>query len=213
MYTLLMKHILIILAFTLSFAFAQPALTPQDFETSLLSEINLARASPSEYVSVLRDYRLLVRNSRISLPAISYGPLTENLRAIDEAIAVLSRQKPLPALRSSPVLLSLSRSFLTLQQRSNTSGHDSPDGTPARVRAAKAATLESFGEALAYGYHDPRTIVIAFLVDDGVPSRSHRDTILSPYISLAGISIGAHPTYGIAAICEFAGSADPLARK
>ncbi|MCK4516888.1 MAG: CAP domain-containing protein, partial [Spirochaetaceae bacterium] len=64
--------------------------------------------------------------------------------------------------------------------------------------------LISIGEVISYGPTTGREIVVGLLIDDGVPDRGHRTSILNPDFSLVGIAIEEHPAYGNVCVIEFA---------
>ena len=75
-------------------------------------------------------------------------------------------------------------------------GHVSLDGSQPWTRMQRYATgLTGFGEANAYGPTDARSVVIGLLVDDGVPSRAHRQNLLNPVFRYASVGCGRHATY------------------
>jgi uncharacterized protein YkwD len=51
------------------------------------------------------------------------------------------------------------------------------------------------GENIAYGDYDPRGVVRQLIVDDGVPSRGHRDTIYKAAFRRVGLACAPHARY------------------
>jgi hypothetical protein len=43
-------------------------------------------------------------------------------------------------------------------------------------------------------------MVMALLIDDGIPSRGHRKNILNPSYGLIGVAAGQHPEYRIVCV-------------
>ena len=202
-----MKHLYTFLCVLFTTFVSCAAQSP--FETRVLAELNLARASPAAYAAILADYRLLVPSARPGVIRIPGFPTTysEGRPAIDEAIAFLLAQKPLPPLSFSPSLTRASTFLLVSQQRTNTRGHNSPDGTPFRKRLESFGSWSGYlGECLHYGASTPREAVIDLIVEDGIPDRYHRLTIFTPELRIVGISFGPHPSYGSALVMDFAGT-------
>ena len=48
-------------------------------------------------------------------------------------------------------------------------------------------------------------IVVSLLVDDGVPSRGHRHSILNGTFKVVGVAVGTHPKYRDMCTIDFAG--------
>lgn len=75
-------------------------------------------------------------------------------------------------------------------------GHLSTDGGDVKSRLTKYSNNPLyFGENCSYGLTDPLQIVIQLLVDDGVPSRTHRSNILNEGYDQIGVSVQPHSCY------------------
>jgi uncharacterized protein YkwD len=59
-------------------------------------------------------------------------------------------------------------------------------------------------ENMAFGENPARQVVIQLLVDDGVPDRGHRATILDPSYRVAGAACGPHARYRQMCVIDFA---------
>ena len=187
-------------------AFSQPS---DDFlspvESEVVAELNLARGAPAEYASFLRDYRSHIRGNLYERAGEISVMLDEGVRAVDEAIAFLERQKPIGALAVS---LGLSRSAkdLALDQASGRTGHRASDGSSPFDRMERYGDWESIaGENCAYGGESGRDIVMQLIVDDGVASRGHRANIFNQAFKAVGVAVGPHKTYGVVCVQDFAG--------
>jgi uncharacterized protein YkwD len=53
----------------------------------------------------------------------------------------------------------------------------------------------TLGENIAYGGATGRDIICMLLIDDGVPSRGHRDNIMNRAFTQAGVACGTHSRY------------------
>ena len=51
---------------------------------------------------------------------------------------------------------------------------------------------KQIAEVISYGATTPSEVVISWLVDDGVPSRGHREAVLDPGLTWAGGSCRPH---------------------
>ncbi len=148
-------------------------------EQELLAEINLAREHPREYAAFIETYYKDQQTKE--------GPGN-----VAEVVRILKSTAPLPPLPSSPGLgLSLAaKDLVNAQGTSGAIGHDIDD-TEARIKryGTPAGTL---GENVSYGSLTPRERIMRALVDDGIPSRVHRDNILSKEYKEVGIACGPH---------------------
>jgi Cysteine-rich secretory protein family len=173
------------------------AADPPPLEDQVLEHINQVRQDPTGYADRLRNLRPHFVGNALYAPENPRGQMTrEGLRALDDAIAFLERQRPLPPLDRGELLVLAAQDHVADQGPSGTRGHVSPDGaTPAeRVRRHGGGTL--VGEGISYGYADAEQVVRQLVIDDGVPDRSHRLLLFNQELRYAGIGCGSHRRYG-----------------
>jgi len=176
-----------------------------ELESAVADEINLARSNPVAYASVLRDYRSYVDGKSLEVPGFEPVLLAEGRGAVDEAIAFLERQKPMPALFVSRGLSLAARDLASDQGRSGATGHEAADGSSPFVRMTRHGSWTgTAGEDVSYGPSFARAIVVALIVDDGLPTRLHRANIFSKEYSVMGIAAGSHPVFGTVCVIDFA---------
>ncbi len=60
-------------------------------------------------------------------------------------------------------------------------------------------------ECLAFGFRHPRNIVLQLLIDDGVPSRGHRLSLLDPNFTVMGVGFQPHKFQNYVCVLDFAG--------
>lgn len=176
-------------------------------EAAVVAELNLARTDPAGYSELLREYRGRINGTLLQQAGRMTVRLQEGRAAVDEAISFLSRQAPLPALESSKGLSLAARDLSLDQGRTGGAGHEGSDGSTPFLRMDRyGAWGGTAGENCSYGPDTAREIVIALVVDDGVPSRGHRANIYSRDFLKVGVSVGAHPVYGAVCVQDFAWS-------
>lgn len=201
------RRLLQILMITLAaFGVALPA-QAQSLEDAVLAEINYARTQPHEYARELRRYRANFEG-RIISDEQGRRMTREGVRPVDEAIAFLERQRPLPALRPGTALALAATDHAMEQGRYGSRGHISADGaTPARRVVARGGG-RYVSETISYGETNPVAIVRSLIVDDGVPSRTHRFVLFMSNLRYAGIGCGAHATYEFLCVMDYSQTAD-----
>jgi uncharacterized protein YkwD len=130
----------------------------------------------------------------------------EGAAAVRECYRVLMDSPASPPLAPRPGLSLASRDHVLDQGPRGSVGHTGSNGSRPRDRIQRRETdaLRTWGENVAYGWSDPRRIVFALLVDDGVPNRGHRENIMNPKYQTAGVSIGEHKVYDWMCVMEFA---------
>lgn len=184
---------------------AGPVGTP--LERDVLAEINRVRAHPHEIADELREYRRWFDGRIARFPNGIELATNEGVSAVDEAIAFLERQAPLPPLDAGDVLALAARDHAD-EQRGGGTGHGSPNGMMPgdRVRARGGDIFVA--ETIAYGPDDAAVVVRQFIVDDGVARRGHRALLFSTMYRFAGVGCGVHADYGNVCVVDYAATAN-----
>ncbi len=185
---------------------AMPAYA-QSLEDAVLDEINFARTQPREYARELREYRTAFRG-RIVSGRQGERMTFEGVRAVDEAIAFLERQQPLPALRRGHVLALAAYDHASEQGDRGSWGHISPDGATPGKRVSARGGGRFVSETISYGENDPVGVVRSLIVDDGVANRGHRNVIFTSNLRFAGVGCGPHTTYDHLCVMDYGQTAD-----
>ena len=183
--------LLAVLGFCFLFVFSGNAQELTNFEQSILEEINLARQNPQEYAKILENRKQYFSGKTFSPPGEMGLETFEGVKAVDEAIKFLKKQKPLGALTFSSLLQKTAAWQLKDVLENPNVGHTGKDGSsPAdRIRRAGIQTGR-YAENISYLVNTPRSIVQMLVVDDGVKSRGHRKAIFTGSFTLIGISYG-----------------------
>lgn len=175
-------------------------------EAGVLRELNLARTQPALYASCLQE--LLGRFQGKDV-VFTHGRMVrthEGPAAVEEAIRFLKSQAPLPPLEASAGLTLGARDHARDQGRTGLTGHDGSDGSQPADRVSRHGRwLETVGENIAYGPENPRDIVMALIIDDGVPARGHRTNLYRGAFRCVGVAVGAHPRFGTVCVMDLAG--------
>ncbi|HEX5380116.1 MAG TPA: CAP domain-containing protein [Phenylobacterium sp.] len=184
-----MKALSIAAAVGLLISAGSPALAA-GLDDAVMAELNFARTHPSDYARELRE-------------TDDVG--AEDPEAVDEAIAFLRRQSPLPPLRSDNRLAAAAMAHTAIQGPQGRVGHDGSGGLGPRLqRHGVWAGLAA--ENISYGYRDPRDVIRQLVVDSGVPGRGHRTNIFGRAFQAAGVACGPHSVYGSMCVIDFAGA-------
>lgn len=177
-----------------------------DIEREVIFELNKVRSNPQRYAEQYLEPLHSAYNGKIySYPNQEPIRTKEGMAALTECMAILQKTAPCPILKPAEGLIKSGRLLVTDQQ-SGGIGHITRKGLTPQKR------MEIFGEwdiasaeDLAYGSFEARQIVIALLIDDGVPERSHRKNILNPEFHFAGVAFGNHPNYKTICVIDYAG--------
>lgn len=200
------RYLRSVLLLCFGLAAAWPAYA-KSLEDAVLDEINFARTQPREYARELRTYRTAF-NGRIVSDRHGERMTFEGVRAVDEAIAFLERQQPLPPLRRGQVLALAADDHASEQGYEGSRGHVSADGaTPGRRVTARGGG-RYVSETISYGENDPVGVVRSLIVDDGVANRGHRAVIFTANLRYAGIGCGPHAAYDYLCVMDYGQTAD-----
>lgn len=165
-------------------------------EKSVVTEMNLARTKPKDYV-------------RQKLQPLLSTNMTERKRAaLTELINYMNSMQALSALTFDNNLGYAAYEWALVLEASNTRGHSAN----LKDRILKYASVTVFGENIQYSSDTAEKIVISLLIDDGVDDRGHRKNILgmtdiSRRYTKAGVGItNSHPTFGKCCVTNFGGN-------
>lgn len=163
------------------------------FEAQVLDELNYFREDPADYANVLQEYRgrfdgkLMLAEESDDADVMT----REGVVAVDEAIRALRGEAPLSTLTWSDPLARAAAENVAAQARSGAVGHYNNGRGPAeRMRAHGGGPYVS--EVITYGHRTPEGVIYQLLVDDGVPGRGHRSTLLRTDFRYAGVACGSH---------------------
>jgi len=163
--------------------------------------MNLARQNPATYASFLEDLRSHYNGRFLVLPGQTKIYTREGLGAVDEAIHFLRASSPLRPLALSPGMCHGAADHCA-EQAGGAVGHGNPAGRMNRYGTWAA----SWGENISYGKTSARDIVLALIIDDGLPARKHRANIFATKFNYAGAAYGPHARYGSMCSIDFAGA-------
>ena len=168
--------------------------------SAVVREMNLARQNPALYATYLEELRSQYTGNCLVLPGQTRIYTKEGLKSVDEAIRFLRSVRPLQPLTLSPGLCHGAADHCATQARGAV-GHGNPASRMNRYGNWAAA----WGENIAYGKTTARAIVMALIIDDGLPARKHRANIFAAKFNYAGAAYGPHARYGSVCSIDFAG--------
>jgi len=188
---------------------APAAARPATLAGAIVAEINFARTSPQAYAETLRRHRASYNGRHVDDPDEPASHTSkEGVAAVDEAIAFLERQPPLPPLASAPLLALAAADHAAAQRRSGKIGHFSANGDTPGQRVVRRGGGPYVAETIAYGFAVPVAVVRQLIIDDGVADRSHRAVIFDSRFRYAGVGCGRHPVYSAMCVIDFSPSPD-----
>lgn len=174
-------------------------------ETALLEELNTVRLNPREYIAHLEEWQKRFTGQDYLSPEGNLINTIEGSAAVKEAMRVLKNMRPLRSLSSSNGIALAAKDHAIDIGSKGMKGHIGSDGSNPFDRLGKRGKwFGSAGEVISYGSRDARTIVMAWLVDDGILERGHRKNILSPEFKFAGVYCSFHSTQDTVCVVDLA---------
>jgi len=198
-------------AFALAIFAALPAFAADKNEDAasgraVIHELNLARQNPALYATFVQELRSRMNGNVLVLPGHTRIRTKEGTGALDDAIRFLQCAQPLPPLTLSRGM-SRAAADHCADQADGAFGHEGKDRSHAGQRIARYGNFSgSWGENISYGKSSARDVVLALIIDDGLPARKHRKNIFNPNFNFAGAAFGPHARFGTMCSMDFAGS-------
>ena len=172
---------------------------------AVIRELNLARQNPALYANFVQELRSRMNGNVLVLPGHTRIRTKEGTAALDEAIRFLQNARPLPPLSGSRGM-SRAAADHCADQANGGFGHEGRDRSHAGQRIARYGNFSgSWGENISYGKSTARDVVLALIIDDGLPARKHRANIFNPNFNFAGAAFGPHARFGTMCSMDFAG--------
>jgi uncharacterized protein YkwD len=167
--------------------------------------MNLARQNPALYATFLQELRGRMNGNLLVLPGNTRIRTKEGTAAVDEAIRFLQNAQPLAPLAFSAGM-SRAAADHCADQANGGFGHEGRDRSHAGERIARYGTcMGGWAENISYGKSSARDVVLALIIDDGLPARKHRQNIFNPNYNVAGAAFGPHARFRTMCNMDFAG--------
>ena len=172
--------------------------------SAVVREMNLARQNPALYATFVQELRSRM-NGNVMVLGHTRIRTKEGTAAVDEAIRFLQRAQPLPPLTLSRGM-SRAAADHCADQADGGFGHEGKDRSHAGQRIARYGNFSGgWGENISYGKSTAREVVLALIIDDGLPARKHRANIFNPNYNFAGAAFGPHARFRTMCSMDFAG--------
>lgn len=173
--------------------------------SAVIREMNLARQNPALYATYVEEMRPYFNGNILSRPDRGNLFTREGVHAIDDAIRFLRSARPLPPLTLSPGMCRGAADHCA-DQANGAMGHNGSDRSSPGARMSRYGTWSfSWGENISYGKMSARDVVLALIIDDGLPARKHRQNIFNSNFNFAGAAYGPHARYRSVCSIDFAG--------
>jgi uncharacterized protein YkwD len=174
-------------------------------EKDVILEMNKVRSDPKKYAELYIKPRLQYFNGNLySVPGKTIIQTTEGEKAVEGCYNALVKMQPVPLLYPEKGLSFASKDHVNDQSKTGQTGHAGSDKSTPLSRTSRYGKGSYIGENIAYGSETGKEIIIDLLIDDGVPSRGHRQNIMKRDYNQTGTAIGTHSQYRNMCVINYA---------
>jgi uncharacterized protein YkwD len=176
-------------------------------EKEIVDEMNLARTEPQKYAAFVEEFKKYYDGNRLMIPGRKKALVTnDGIAAVDEAIGFLRAAQPLPAFGVAKGVCSAAADHARDLAGKGITGHRGSDGSTPNARVDRYGAWDAvIGETVVYEVSTARQIIIALIIDDGVPNRGHRRNIFDPNYHVTGISVSEPLSFGSKCVIDYVG--------
>lgn len=167
----------------------------------LFNEQNKVRKDPKSYVAKLQKWLPKFREKTLYL--LSENPMKtfEGKEAVEEAIAFLKKQNPLPELIWSKELSMAARDHVEDIGGKGLTTHEGSNDETVSNRIERYCEWDSAcAETIDFGFTDLENVIMNIIVDDGVNERFQRMNMFSPTFKYVGIAMGKHRDLNVSCV-------------
>lgn len=177
-----------------------------DNEKEIILEMNMLRYNPAMYAKIhMKWMEIYYEENFLKIPGKTIIKTEEGKTAFLECIQELEQTGSLPILKPSKGMTKACELLVYDQSLTGKTGHKGSGNSTPFSRVELFGTYQGyFAENIHYGDIEPRFIIIALLIDDGVKSRGHRETLLSKEFNLTGVATGKHKSYKNMCVINYA---------
>lgn len=169
----------------------------QKLEEEIIHEMNKVRTNPSLYAeSTIKPMLKRFIGKKYNLQNRIYST-KEGVKAVEECYKVLLQRRAAGILHHKEELRMAAEDHVRDQGHKGIIGHTGNDNSSPlnRVKRYLNSNYLYVGENISYGLFTAQDIVSFLLINDGMPSRGHREILLNPKFNLTGVACGYHKVY------------------
>ncbi|CAK4084716.1 unnamed protein product [Aphanomyces euteiches] len=190
-------------------------LSEEEFAAAITIEINAVRTNPHSYIPYCEAMLQQFSGNILTIPTEGIRLQTEEgPAAVQDCIAFLKSQAPVDYLVLEANMSKAAIDHALDLGNNGAVSHTGSDGSTMVARLEKYGEWRgSIGELLAFGLSQPRNVVLQLLIDEGVPTRGDRLSLMDNKFKCIGIGFSPHKFQKHVCVLDFAGGFGPLVEK
>ena len=165
-------------------------------EKDIILELNKVRSDPKKYAELYIKPMLQYFDGYLYIEPGKEKATHEGLISAEECYQELIKMEKRTLLFSEHGLSLGAKDHVKDQGTVGITGHIGTDRSNPYNRAMRYGTGNFIGENISYGPNKANEMIIGLLIDDGVPDRGHRKSIMFQEFDQVGVAIGIHKRYG-----------------
>lgn len=178
----------------------------EELRKSILTELNRVRADPMCYIPILENMIPLFKGDVLHRKNQVPIQTAEGPAAFEEAIKFLKKQRAVNTLTFDERLAKGAIDHINDIGPKGLLSHDSTDGRTMSDRIEAYCEWDTTcGESIDIASKSGQEVIVSFLVDDGIPSRGHRDNLFRHDFKYVGIACGPHKDFETIVVIDFTG--------
>ncbi|CAK4263818.1 unnamed protein product [Aphanomyces euteiches] len=169
-------------------------LSEEEFAAAITIEINAVRTNPHSYIPYCEAMLQQFSGNILTIPTEGIRLQTEEgPAAVQDCIAFLKSQAPVDYLVLEANMSKAAIDHALDLGNNGAVSHTGSDGSTMVARLEKYGEWRgSIGELLAFGLSQPRNVVLQLLIDEGVPTRGDRLSLMDNKFKCIGIGFSPH---------------------
>jgi hypothetical protein len=172
-------------------------------EKDIVLELNKLRSDPGKYAELyIKPMLQYFDGYSYKEPEKEEKNTQEGIVPAEECYEFLLRMRGVPMLFPERGLSLGAGDHVRNQGPAGTTGHTGTDRSGPGERVTRYGTGNFVGENNVYGSNKADELIISLLIDDGVPDRGHRKSLLHPEFNQVGVATGTHRRYGTMCVIE-----------
>ncbi|RHY76529.1 hypothetical protein DYB38_014399 [Aphanomyces astaci] len=169
-------------------------LSEEEFAAAVAAELNAVRTNPQSYIPYLEAMLTQFSGNILTIPSEGIRLQTEEgPTAVQDCLVFLKAHPPVD--------------YLVLEPNMSKAAVDHA------LDLGNNGAVSHTGKLLAFGLCRPRNVVLQLLVDDGVPTRGDRMTLMDNKFKSVGVGFHTHKFQKFVCVLDFAGGFGALVDK